>query len=55
MGQIVIVTLYSPFLLGDLCPVSTMHKANGYKLQRHSNDMQNIVFENYDEQDAIQH
>ena len=55
MGQIVIVPLYSPFLLGDLCPVSTMHKDNGYKLQRHSNDMQNIVFENYDEQDAIQH
>ena len=55
MGQIQIVPLYSPFLLGDLCPVSTMHKANGYNLQRHSNDMQNIVFENYDEQDAIQH
>ena len=55
MGQIVIVPFYSPFLLGDLCPVSTMHKANGYNLQRHSNDMQNIVFENYDEQDAIQH
>ena len=55
MGHIVIVPFYSSFLLGDLCPVSTMHKANGYNLQRHSNDMQNIVFENYDEQDAIQH
>ena len=55
MGHIVIVPFYSSFLLGDLCPVSTMHKANGYNLQRHSNDMQNIVFENYDELDAIQH
>ena len=54
MWHIVIVSLYSPFLLGDLCPVSTMHKANGYNLQRHSNDMQDLVFENYDEQDAIQ-
>ena len=55
MWHIVIVPLYSSFLLGDLCPVSTMHKANGYNLQRQSNDMQNLVFENYDEQDAIQH
>ena len=42
-------------LTRDLCPVSTMHKANGYHLQRNSNDIQNIVFENYDEQDAIHH
>jgi len=42
-------------LTKNLCPVATMHKSNGYQLQRQSNDMQNIVFENYDPQDAILH
>lgn len=43
------------FTIGrDLCPVDTVHKrSNGYRMQRESNAIQQLVFENYDAADAI--
>ena len=38
----------------DMCPVVTMQNSGGYQmLQTENGYMQNLVFENYDEEDAI--